>query len=69
MNRKKLVGYVGRLSEEKGYMNFINSIPLILRQQNDIRFLVCGEGVKGKSIEIRKKLETETYGSKVFYMG
>lgn len=69
VNRKKLVGYVGRLSEEKGYMNFINSIPLILRQQNDIRFLVCGEGVKGKSIEIRKKLETETYGSKVFYMG
>jgi len=39
--RENLVGYIGRLSEEKGVLNFIRAIPLI---SNNIQFLVAGDG-------------------------
>lgn len=42
--RAKLVGYVGRLSEEKGTLNLIKAIPLILKQNLDVNFLIVGDG-------------------------
>jgi len=42
--RKNLVGFVGRLSEEKGVSNFVEAIPLILKQFEDIEFIVIGDG-------------------------
>lgn len=44
--RNNLVGYIGRLSEEKGTLNFVRAIPevLILKGKNKIRFLVGGDG-------------------------
>lgn len=44
IERNNLVGYVGRFSEEKGIINFINSIPLILTKRNDLRFVLIGDG-------------------------
>ncbi|MDI6645201.1 MAG: glycosyltransferase family 4 protein [Methanobacteriaceae archaeon] len=42
-DRKNVIGYVGRLSEEKGIMNFIKSIPLI-SNYNELQFLIIGDG-------------------------
>ena len=42
--RDNLVGYIGRLSEEKGILNFVKAIPEILKEQNEVKFLVGGDG-------------------------
>jgi len=42
--RQDLVGYIGRLSDEKGILNFIRAMPEILKEGNDVKFLVGGEG-------------------------
>ena len=42
--REHIVGYVGRLSLEKGVIEFAKAIPLILSRNNDIRFLIVGDG-------------------------
>jgi glycosyltransferase involved in cell wall biosynthesis len=42
--RSILIGYAGRLSGEKGIMNLIESIPLVLKKKNDLQFIICGEG-------------------------
>lgn len=43
--RDNLVGYIGRLSEEKGTLNFVKAIPEILGERSEINFLVGGDGV------------------------
>jgi len=42
--RVELVGYVGRLSEEKGALNFARAIPLIINKRADVKFLIVGDG-------------------------
>lgn len=42
--RDNTVGYIGRLSEEKGVSNFARAIPLVLDRISNARFLICGEG-------------------------
>jgi glycosyltransferase involved in cell wall biosynthesis len=42
--RKNLVGYIGRLSEEKGVINLVNAIPQILNQDPSLEFLIIGDG-------------------------
>ena len=49
--RKNLVGYIGRLSEEKGVLNFVKAIPKVLEKENEIKFLVGGDG------QLRDKIE------------
>lgn len=43
-HRKNLIGYVGRLSEEKGILNYIKSTRKIIEERDDIEFLICGDG-------------------------
>jgi len=43
-DRRYMAGYVGRLSEEKGVMNFAKAIPLILKDNDDLDFLIGGNG-------------------------
>lgn len=49
--RRNLVGYMGRLSPEKGVMNFVKATPLILDRRTDIEFLINGEGPLYNDIE------------------
>jgi len=44
VRRENVVGYVGRLSEEKGVLNLVQAIPDVLNKRNDVRFLIAGEG-------------------------
>lgn len=43
-DRDNIIGYIGRFSEEKGILNFIKAIPLILEEKNDYKFLLIGNG-------------------------
>ena len=49
--RNNLAGYIGRLSEEKGVLNFVKTIPEILKEKNDLEFLICGDGQLRDEIE------------------
>ena len=43
-DKRNLIGYVGRLSPDKGVLNFAKAIPLILKEKNDLDFLIGGNG-------------------------
>jgi len=53
--RKNLIGYIGRFEHAKGIMNFINALPLIEKNENDIEILIIGWGPLNN--EIRNKLK------------
>lgn len=61
--RGNLVGYIGRLSEEKGTLNFLKAIPEILKEQEQVKFLVGGEGQLQDKIQ--KYLDEEGLNGKV----
>ncbi len=42
--REKLIGYIGRLHEIKGVLNFVEAIPKVLKERNDINFIIGGDG-------------------------
>lgn len=50
--RKRLVGYVGRLSKEKGILEFIMSLPILIKNCDDIEFVIIGDGQYKKIIEM-----------------
>ena len=43
-DKRNLIGYIGRLSPEKGVLNFAKAIPLILKERSDLDFLIGGNG-------------------------
>ncbi len=49
--RKNTIGYVGRLSKEKGILDLVEAIPLILQGRNDVDFLIVGDGPLSSSIK------------------
>jgi glycosyltransferase involved in cell wall biosynthesis len=49
--RSTNIGYVGRLSPEKGTMQFVEAIPLVLREVKDARFIITGDGSLRSSVE------------------
>ena len=47
--RDNLVGYFGRLSEEKGVLNFVQAISLISNGRSNFKFIIGGDGhLQGK---------------------
>ena len=57
-DRGNLVGYIGRLDEEKGVLNFIEAIPIVVGTRRDIGFIVGGDGDLSSRIEdfLREKM-------------
>lgn len=49
-NRLPLIGYIGRLSEEKGVQQFVRALPVILGDRQDLRVLIGGDGQLKDSI-------------------
>ncbi len=55
---KTLIGNIGRLSEEKGQIYFILSIPEIIKKHPDTLFLIIGDGDdKDKLKEVAKNIK------------
>lgn len=65
--RDNLVGYIGRLSEEKGVLNFVKAIPEISGERSKIKFLVGGDGRLRDEIE--KYLGDEKLDDKIKLVG
>lgn len=42
--RSNLVGYIGRFAEEKGIMNLLEAIPLVIEKDDNIKFMIIGDG-------------------------
>jgi glycosyltransferase involved in cell wall biosynthesis len=42
--RETKVGFIGRFAQEKGIDNFIEAIPLLLNNREDVNFLIIGDG-------------------------
>lgn len=65
--RKNLIGYIGALSEEKGILEFIESIPKIMDIRNDLYFFIGGDGrLRG---DVEKYLSEKDLKHKVEFRG
>ena len=42
--RDNIIGYIGRLSEEKGILNFVSALPGILQEDNKLKIYIIGDG-------------------------
>jgi glycosyltransferase involved in cell wall biosynthesis len=51
LDRPFLIGYIGRMSEEKGVQNFTRALPVTLNDWQDLRVLIGGDGPLKESIE------------------
>jgi glycosyltransferase involved in cell wall biosynthesis len=59
-DRENIIGYVGRLSHEKGIENLIHALPAILNKDPSLKVIVIGDGPLRESIKnfiIEKNLE------------
>lgn len=54
--RDNIIGYIGRFSEEKGIINFVESIPLLKRNLPEYSFFIGGEGPLRNDIENKLNL-------------
>ncbi len=64
--RDNLIGYIGRLTEAKGVMNFVKAIELS-SANNDTEFLIGGDG--HLYAKIKQELETNNLDDKVTLTG
>ena len=48
--REEIVGYVGRLSEEKGILKFLQAIPMVLKRKVFSEFVIGGDGLLSSEI-------------------
>ena len=49
--RDSLVGYIGRWSQEKGILNFMEAIPMIIETRDETAFLIGGDGQLRSQVE------------------
>lgn len=49
--RNDFIGYIGRFSEEKGVMNFIESVPLVIEKRPHLHIILIGDGTLTNNIE------------------
>jgi glycosyltransferase involved in cell wall biosynthesis len=66
-NRKHIIGYIGRLSEEKGINNFVEAIPITMKSNNKLSYVIGGNGRLYTSIE--KKIRTYNLSKRVELLG
>jgi glycosyltransferase involved in cell wall biosynthesis len=65
--RERIIGYVGRLSKEKGIMNLVKSIPEVVKKDEKVKFLIIGNG--NLEQEIHQYICKENLDSKVESIG
>lgn len=64
--RENLVGYIGRMTAEKGVLEFVRAIPLALERRPDLHFLLLGTGKLDDAIE--ETMRGEPWSSKVTWL-
>lgn len=58
-DRPPLIGYIGRLSAEKGVQHFVQALPAILSEYQDLRMLIGGDG------QLKESIEKSLYAEKI----
>jgi len=66
-DRGNVIGYIGRLSKEKGILNFLKAVPKILKEKDDLEFLIIGNGDLWRNI--KKYLYKNDLNKKVKLLG
>lgn len=66
-DRSNTIGYVGRLSKEKGVLELVNAVALIVRGKNDVKLLIAGEGPLLE--DIRRTINTSGLEDRVRLLG
>jgi glycosyltransferase involved in cell wall biosynthesis len=51
--RDNIIGYIGRLSEEKGILNFVSALPGILKNNTNLKIYIIGDGPLNEEIRTR----------------
>jgi len=65
--REDIIGFIGRLSTEKGITELVEAIPQIVKVKNNARFLIVGRGpLLG---DLKRKLNAAGCLDKVTFMG
>ena len=65
--RENIIGYVGRLSGEKGVLELAKAIPLILSKKGAVKFLIVGDGPL--MTDMKRELEGAGCIDKVEFVG
>ncbi|MGC9516138.1 MAG: glycosyltransferase family 4 protein [Methanomicrobiales archaeon] len=65
--REEQVGYVGRLSREKGIMNFLEAANILIKKGCPINFSICGEGDLEE--EVKQYISDENLQDKAEFKG
>ncbi len=65
--RKSIIGYAGKLFPPKGVMNFVQAIPIISSEHEDVEFLICGDG--SLFDEIKNEIQRNRQETKVTLTG
>lgn len=65
--RDCLVGFIGRLSEEKGIVNLLEAVPRVLELNNEVRFLIGGNGPLYE--EVRNFVDKKVFKDKIKVVG
>ncbi|MFQ5677727.1 MAG: glycosyltransferase family 4 protein [bacterium] len=61
LNGEKIVGMVGRLSEQKAPLDVVKAMPEVLRASPAVRFLIVGDGeLRQKVLDLAKELDIES---------
>lgn len=68
-NRKNVIGFIGRLRKEKGIIEFVKSIPIILNERKDVEFLIIGEGDMSKWVKSQIKDVKKNHNAKIKFLG
>jgi len=66
-DRDNFVGYIGNLESGKGVMNFVEAAKLMLKQRDDVKFLIIGGGPLFS--RIKSELESDDLQNKVKLTG
>lgn len=65
--RDNIIGYIGRLSEEKGILNFVSALPGLLQENNTLKIYIIGDGPLND--KIRAKLSQSNILTNVILTG
>jgi glycosyltransferase involved in cell wall biosynthesis len=65
--KENLIGYIGRLSEEKGINNFLDAIKILSKTENDLKFLIGGNG--NLKVEVEKFIKKNELNDTVKFIG
>lgn len=65
--RPNIIGFVGRLSKEKGILNFLASIKLLSEKEKSLSFFIVGDGELRD--EVQNYIDKENLGQRVRIIG